>query len=181
MAALLGKQLIGCSSHKLNLAVQLYLENHEALLDVVHQSMKKLNNLLPRARLRTKTEYSPISRNATRWNSTMDMVRCYLKFKDLHCLDDDPELTTLLPTPQQDVQLRDLMNHFSNFQSCTMYLQEDGITLKDSRDIINKLIEDYPIMRRHLAADARIVQDKGVFTEYTLLKYFTLNITHLLY
>ena len=155
MAGILGSYLIECASYKLNLAVQKYLQDYEPLLNKVHVLMSKLGTLKQRAKLRQKTQLSPVTRNTTRWPSTMSMVRRYLRLK-IHIDADDAAIAVLLPTAAENNQLNALMNHLS----CTLKLQEENITLKTSRDLFDRLITDYPAMSHHLAVDANIVHTK---------------------
>ena len=96
--------------------------------------MSKLGTLKQRAKLRQKTQLSPVTRNTTRWPSTMNMVRRYLRLK-IHIDADDAAIAVLLPTAAENNQLNALMSHLSRFQSCTLKLQEEDITLKTSRDL----------------------------------------------
>ena len=58
--------MIGCNSHRLNLALKKLMEPHEGLLQKVQNLMKKLLSLKKSAVLRKKTELRPVLRNDTR-------------------------------------------------------------------------------------------------------------------
>ncbi|ETO58526.1 hypothetical protein F444_23096 [Phytophthora nicotianae P1976] len=52
LATLMGVPLVGCASHRLNLAVQAGIEESKTDLDVVHSLMLKLRTLSRSAKLR---------------------------------------------------------------------------------------------------------------------------------
>ena len=66
--------MIGCNSHRLNLASKQYLEPHEELLQKIQKLMKKLTCLQKSAKLREMTSLRPVIRNETRLWSTHAMV-----------------------------------------------------------------------------------------------------------
>eukprot|EP00644_Phytophthora_capsici_P016208 jgi/Phyca11/115203/e_gw1.28.553.1 len=55
-ATKLGVPLVGCASHRYNLAVQRYLQKHEALLDDMNALMGQLRTKKNSARLRQHTD-----------------------------------------------------------------------------------------------------------------------------
>ena len=83
IAEKLNKPLIGCASHRFNLAVQKYYEEDGLILETNHKVMKKLKNLKAAGLLRTHTDLKPKPRNATRWSSTYATVKRFLKFLQL--------------------------------------------------------------------------------------------------
>ncbi|ETO76292.1 hypothetical protein F444_08282 [Phytophthora nicotianae P1976] len=72
---LLGVPLVGCSSHRLNLAVRDFLEPSEDDLEGVQQLMRKLRTLKQAANLRTKTPLRAVLRQDTGWSSTFSMLK----------------------------------------------------------------------------------------------------------
>lgn len=75
LADLLGVPLVGCTSHRLNLAVRDFLEPSEDDLEAVQQLMRKLRTLKQAAKLRTKTPLRAVLRQDTRWSSTFSMLK----------------------------------------------------------------------------------------------------------
>ena len=67
--------LIGCASHRFNLAVEQSLHEHEEILAKLDHLMSKLKTLKGAARLRQKTQLRAVKRNVTRWNSTRAMLQ----------------------------------------------------------------------------------------------------------
>ncbi len=81
-------KLIGCASHRFNLAVKDIMSPYEDLLAKVNSLMKKLRNIIPSAKLRKLTHLKPKSANATRWSSTFHMLQRYAEIKTfLHDLE----------------------------------------------------------------------------------------------
>ncbi|KAE9165784.1 hypothetical protein PF002_g31280 [Phytophthora fragariae] len=98
LATLMGVPLIGCASHRLNLAVNADMASHEDDLAAVHVPMVKPRTLKQSAKLRSKTSFRPVIRQDTRWSSTFAMVNRY--FKLLEFLDpEDDDILHLLPSP----------------------------------------------------------------------------------
>ncbi len=73
--------IIGCSSHKLHLAITQYLCRYQDLLDKVNGIMCKLRSFKLSGKLRTQTNLRPVQRNKTRWLSTFEMIDRYLRLK----------------------------------------------------------------------------------------------------
>ena len=67
--------LIGCASHRYNLAVQTRLAQNEPLLEKIHKLMTKLKHGLSAAKLRRLTPLAAVNRNKTRWSSSFDMLK----------------------------------------------------------------------------------------------------------
>ena len=97
--------LIGCSSHKLALAVKELLKPHETLLNKINMIMGKLKSPKMSAELRKLTPLRPIQQGATRFLSTMQMMERYLSIKD-H-LSKIPGLLELLLSPVEDNEVKE--------------------------------------------------------------------------
>ncbi len=75
MASLLKIPLIGCGSHKINLAVKKWISNQpqlEGVIERVSAVMKKASTLTVLAQLRKLMSLRPVRENDTRWSSTFD-------------------------------------------------------------------------------------------------------------
>ncbi|EGZ29945.1 hypothetical protein PHYSODRAFT_248863 [Phytophthora sojae] len=94
--------LIGCASHRFNLAVNKYLEDYTDEVSAVSALMQVLRTINNRAALKDQTKLSPLRPNVTRWAQPS---RCCL-FEDLRMFDsvtvalqsDDLSLADLGPT-----------------------------------------------------------------------------------
>ncbi|KAG3246644.1 hypothetical protein PI124_g8646 [Phytophthora idaei] len=77
-ATRLGVPLIGCASHRFNLAVCRYLEDYKPLIDQVQTLCIHLRYPNNAAELARHTHYKPLKSNATRWSSTYQMLARYV-------------------------------------------------------------------------------------------------------
>ncbi|OWZ19264.1 hypothetical protein PHMEG_0006514 [Phytophthora megakarya] len=59
--------MVGCASHRFNLAVSDYMTDYDSPLTKIHALMTKLRTIKGRAILRRVTELSPVLHNDTRW------------------------------------------------------------------------------------------------------------------
>ncbi|RAW40390.1 hypothetical protein PC110_g3374 [Phytophthora cactorum] len=69
--------LIGCASHRFNLAMNDFLAPDEPLLTRVHALMKRLTTIKCRSMLRKLNHLAPVMRNATRWSNVYAMAKRY--------------------------------------------------------------------------------------------------------
>ncbi|EGZ10352.1 hypothetical protein PHYSODRAFT_520761 [Phytophthora sojae] len=100
LATLMSVPLVGCASHRLNLAVQAGMASHEEDLAAVQTLMIKLRTLTQSAKLR----------------STFEMVRRHLQLLEfLDAKDDD--LMDLLPPPAMNKRLRALYQELCDIES----------------------------------------------------------------
>jgi hypothetical protein len=147
--------LVGCASHRLNLAVQRYLKDYDGLVSKVSAVMTRLKTNKNRGFLRQFTHLAPQGKNDTRWTSTLTMLQRYIelmphlgKIKDIEQL--------VLPLSKAD-ELMALVKICQEFEGYTLVLQEDGLMLHEVRDLFDKLMERYPTMDIYLAPDSHIV------------------------
>ncbi|KUF96014.1 ADP-ribosylation factor 2-B [Phytophthora nicotianae] len=152
--------MVGCASHRLNLAVNLLLAGDDKLLDKIQKLMYKVKNLLlVSAKSRRKTLLRPVPRQDTRWSSTFAIVNRYFELKEFLSDDDEDELTGFLPTHREEKQLKSILANPMMFESISKRLQSaDAVTLLDVRDLFDALIAQTPEVAHYLAADAAIVK-----------------------
>ena len=154
----MGIPLIGCHSHKFNLALDQWVSSQQGLgeaLEVVSSLMKQASTLKRAAKLRTLTELAPVKNNKTRWNSNFYMLKRYFKIQQY--LNVIPELQDYFPTRHQQAKLETAMKDFDNFQSITMELQKEGLTLHQCRQIFDEVLHDYPSMVPQLGPTSNLV------------------------
>ncbi|ETN12809.1 hypothetical protein PPTG_08850 [Phytophthora nicotianae INRA-310] len=94
--------MVGCASHRLNLAVNLLLAGDDKLLDKIQKLMYK----------------------DTRWSSTFAMVNRYFELKEFLSDDDEDELTGFLPTRREEMQLKSILANLKMFESTSKKLQK---------------------------------------------------------
>jgi hypothetical protein len=152
--------LLGCASHKFNLAVRLWIDNEPQLTAVilkVSNVMKKACTLKLAAKLRELTDYSAVKENATRWSSTYQMVSRFLKIQQqLSCVS---ELLAIFPSHVEMDHLSRTYETLKKFDEVTIMLQKDGITFVRVREIFDEVLLDFPELSTHLADDADIVKN----------------------
>ncbi|EGZ11617.1 hypothetical protein PHYSODRAFT_516015 [Phytophthora sojae] len=122
LATLMSVPLVGCASHRLNLAVQADMASHEEDLAAVQALMVKLRTLTQSAKLRLKTPLRPVIRQDTRWSSTFEMVRRYLQLLEFLDAEDDG-LMDLLPPPAMNKRLRALYQELCDIESVSKALR----------------------------------------------------------
>ena len=148
--------LIGCASHKFNLAVQLWIKEQPNLTSIIAKVaavMRKASTLKVAAKLKQLTKYSCVKANDTRWSSTYNMVRRYFQIQpQLSAL---MELLELLPTPVEVDTLSRGFRHLSNFDTITIMLQRDGIPFVEVRNIFDVLVANFPEMQHHLGQHSK--------------------------
>lgn len=157
VANLAEKPLIGCSSHRFNLAAQLLLDEEEDIIGKINSLMGKLKGLTLAAKLLKLSGLRAKTRNATRWSSVFDMCICYENieghFDDLKSdVVDDLRLSAV-----EKRRFASLMANLRNLESVTNTLQQDSTTVHDVRVMFDAVIEEYPQTHSKLAANASIV------------------------
>ena len=156
LADLLGIPMIGCASHRFNLACKKYLESSENVLQKIQSLMTSLRQVKQAGKLRTKTDLEPIIRNVTRWSSTFEMVQRFLTL--LEFIDTtDAALAENLPTPLEIIALNDLMKDLEQFQTTTLLLQDEKRNLQEVRSISDEMLKHYPSMNYYISSDGGIV------------------------
>ena len=161
MANLLNVPLIGCASHKFNLAVRRWIEEQlglELALNKVNTLMTKASDLKKAAALKVFTNLELVRQNKTRWNSAFVMLRRYIKI--CNSLEKVPDLAEYLPSPVEIRLLVDTVKHFKKFNAVTNLLQEKGVSMIQVRRVFDTLVEEYSDLGFYLDIGAEIVQNK---------------------
>ena len=160
IARKLGKTLVGCGSHRLNLAIKIIPAEHKIILDKVNTLMGKFENLILGTKLRKLTSLVPVQRNVTRWSSTFEMIKRYFELKTLFStIENDPALAVYLPAPFENNLLENLLNQFTKLNSVNKAMQHVEITISDTRALFDEVIKSHPMTSKYLASDASIVFD----------------------
>jgi hypothetical protein len=156
LADLLEIPMIGCASHRFNLACKAYLEKYERTLSKINSLMATLRNVKQAGKLRTRTPLEPVTRNATRWSSTHNMLLRFFRIREF--LDDtDADLVYNMPTPLEVNELTLAMADLAEFESTTKLLQDQQRSLSEVRVIFNAMLSNYPEMERHISEGGAIV------------------------
>ncbi|RHZ39684.1 hypothetical protein DYB31_014553 [Aphanomyces astaci] len=157
MARELDVPLVGCASHRLNLAVRKWMERHEHVLDRIHAIMLRARTVKNRAALRALTHLAPRLRNDTRWSSSYEMVHRFFEIKDALAM--VPDLRSIFPCPGEVDQMGVLRNSLDIIQSFTLAFQRNDLKLNESRALMDVLCDKFPSMSHHLGMEAEIVKN----------------------
>lgn len=162
-ANLAGCPLIGCASHKLNLAVKEWIRVEDTILvsqilEAVKQLMSKLTNLKNAARLRELTDLAAVSPNETRWSGWYQMLRRYQRLES-H-IEEIQELRSYYLTSSDKRNIPTVLEKFELLEKVSLELQKKGTTPDIARALFDQLIDDFPCMDKYLSEDADIVHDK---------------------
>jgi hypothetical protein len=170
LAGLLGVPLVGCASHRLNLAAHDVFEIPEnmELIDKVERVMSALRTLKNTSRLRACTDTKglvALSRNQTRWSSTYRMLKRFLTLHPFITAAPlknafDARFKTLLPTPTEVDLIEALYQKLEFIQSATVNLQKDSpavINVSFARALFDVIMEKHPETHRHLSKHAAVV------------------------
>ncbi|KAF7685211.1 hypothetical protein CDIK_4040 [Cucumispora dikerogammari] len=138
IATKVGIPLIGCYSHKLNLAVQKYLSQFSSI-DLVHKLMTMLFTPLNLEALREKTTLKPIVRSTAKWTSCYNMLTRFLQIKDF--IDqNDVVLVEFLPSSTDIFQLQEVMISLQPLNELTIYLQNESLNLADAKKCFDSVL-----------------------------------------
>ena len=152
------KPMIGCASHRLDLAVKLFNKPNEPLMTKINNLMKKLLTTKQSAKLRAKTELRPVLRCVTRWSSDFKMLDRFLELQEFIDFSDS-DLLDFIPSPKELMLLKSLHSQLNDINSVSMRLQEDAANLLKVRLWFDSLVETFPVMATYLSTNASIVEN----------------------
>ncbi len=163
MTLYIGRPLIGCASHKLNLAIQSATAFLSAIFKKINIFMKELSTLKNSAILRNLTNLRPVQQQETRWSGTFNMLQRYLSLHDI--VFSAPTFSSMfktkyLLTPDELQLVRSAFEGLSALNQLAIDLQSGDFMktrLSVIRCVFDDLVVKYPTMKKHLAQDASIV------------------------
>ena len=118
--------LVGCASHRLNLAVQAFYKvpERKKLVTKVHMLMKELRTLKNSSKLRKTTHFHSERRNVTRWGFTHDMLNKYCKIQGvLSSCNFDEDAVAKIPIPRETQAIAELVKSGIKIESVSIALQ----------------------------------------------------------
>ncbi|KAH9132292.1 hypothetical protein AeRB84_021278 [Aphanomyces euteiches] len=142
LARLCGIPLVGCASHRMNLFVCTILTDHEELVNLVNELMRKLRHVVPAAKLRRLTPLKAKMKNSTRWSSTNHMLQRYVEIKPFVMMIGGREIDALLPSVGQDRLIDDLLLVLKDLDTATLALQGEEMSLLDVRNLFDDAMDD---------------------------------------
>lgn len=153
-----GFPLIGCASHRLNLASKAIFQPFEAAISKVHDTMVKLRTLNESAWLRYYTPLRPIVNQDTRWDSTYAMLKRYTQIADF--LEKSPTLCDIIPNEFERRQIQRLLEDLRAVKDVSKDLQGATATMAKTRMLFDGLIQRHADFAKYLSPDADIVKYK---------------------
>ena len=164
--------LVGCASHRLNLAQQsLYLTaGRKVLVDKVDKLMGQLKTLKNGSTLRKLSDHLPQRKQDTRWGSTDTMLKKYVKIRHVIVAPTDgnpgfgQDVLQFLPNYGEDVFIDKMLQDIDVVESASNALQRSGskrLTLYEARALCDNLSQMDHSYRTYLSPDAAIVHDKN--------------------
>lgn len=160
LATLCGVPLVGCASHRFNLAVIDYLKPYDVIISKVNSLMVKLKSLKISGILRKHTSLCPIKKNETRWSSIADMM---CRYEQLKCFISNAEhitqpcLVNFIPTARENTVISELLTHLKKFNSITIALQRVDISILEVHYLHDEIIREYPTFGKYLMINSKIV------------------------
>lgn len=156
----LGIPIIGCASHRLNLAAQKFYSDIEPLLEKMQETMKKLKHIKSAGKLRRVTKLKPVLRNVTRWSSTYNMIKRYLQFTQLgdRLLEIDSTLPDVLLSRTELAKVTRKMETFRRLEHISKLIQAEKVTMFDVRFYFDSLMDLDDVFNEGLKPTATIVQ-----------------------
>jgi hypothetical protein len=150
-----GFPLIGCASHRLNLASKAIFQPYEAIIAKVHATMVKLRALNESAWLRNYTHLRPVVNQDTRWDSTNAMPKQYTQISE-H-LDKFPTQCDIIPSAFEFRQIQHLLEDLGAVKDVSKDLQGATATMAKMRLLFDGLILCHDDFAKYQAPDAEIV------------------------
>jgi len=156
--------MVGCASHRFNLAIFDYLISYEALLAKINALMTKLRTIKGRAVLRRVTDLSPVLRNDTRWSSSYAMLHRYPKLEPAlnslgHGTLEEFDIQPLLLRRAESERAHALLKVLTDFEGVTKTLQRSTLTLSGARRLFDLVCQRYPQLKTRLSATTAIVNN----------------------
>ena len=154
--------LVGCASHRLNLARKEMFDNDPvvAKVDKCFTAMRTLKNA---SKLRKKTHLRANRRNTTRWGSTRKMLKQFKRMEPIveECHFDNDVLDSM-PSVREKRVIDEIISNDAKFESVSQALQrginhEGYVDIYTARRMFDKLVNDFPGTRNYLSKDANIV------------------------
>lgn len=144
LAELAKVPLIGCAAHRLNLVVQKYLKQYEAIIRKVDLLMMELRVTTIAAKFEQITEYKSLHFVPTRWNSYFTMLERFLELIESITKMNLKQINDLMPTNDEIIQIRAITNGIlTSLNSVNKHLQKKDTTMLQTRQLFNAIIKDY--------------------------------------
>jgi hypothetical protein len=156
--------MVGCASHRFNLATKDFISPNEPLLSRIHARMKCLSEMKCRAMLRKVMPLAPILRNDTRWSSCYAMVERYYSVEPtlralVHVTVAEYDLDFLLLSHRENERDFALRDDLSKMEGVTKALQVSTLTLSGVRRLFDHVLSADPQLKSRLGQTAAIINN----------------------
>lgn len=144
-ANVLKRPLLGCRSHRFNLAIESYMANHLAAeTEMIATLMQSLLTLKKGTSRREQTHARTVKRNQARWLDLRIMVQRLERL--LPHLDElqNAAVSELIPATAQQRKLDEYKSTMQIFKSIALMLQERSTTLLHSHMLFQRILSDFP-------------------------------------
>lgn len=137
--------LVGCYSHRLNLGIREYIDQHlRAPIDALREFMKILRKGSNFATLKARKVPLPVLPNETRWSGIFDMIDAYDKIKEhmnvIIRLGDD--VARKIPSESHEKMFKKFGSVLKCFKVATKALQEEHVSLLNARKIFDYVLDE---------------------------------------
>lgn len=154
-----GVPLVGCASHRFNLAVEDILQEDDDFVQKIYAIMSKLRNPTLSAKLFCLCGLRSKTANETRWSSTFEMFKRYMQIREFLPELGSEDLDDLALSVPETRKIEQLMDRLKTVDSVTKELQAESTTLSDVRVLFDAIIDKFPSTRGRLSSNAGIVNN----------------------
>ena len=175
LASLCQKPLMGCASHRFNLACAELLEDHGEIIQKINALMGKMKSVKLSAKLRQFTHLRPIQANITRWSSTHQMINRYMQLKEFMVYFDEENILEFIPSPKENATLSEVQQKLATLDSVTMALQRESTDASCVRLLFNEIKRKFPDLDgsdKYLSPTARIIRSPNFLPTSNILERF---------
>jgi hypothetical protein len=147
--------LIGCASHRFNLAVQRIIEDNADQISLIQTLMVQLRQPNNAAQLARFTHLHAVKANETRWSSTFAMLDRYIDIRE--AIMNVAAVEDLVPRGASHRKILLLHGKLQELDSVCKKLQHENRTLAEVRVLFDACIEKYPVTNEYLSSCAKII------------------------
>jgi uncharacterized protein YjgD (DUF1641 family) len=160
--------LVGCYSHRFNLACKMLFKQQEnfKLVKKTHELMKRLKKkkVIGFLRKHQAKDLSPVILNKTRWSSCFNMIKRMVEiFPFIHVLSFtsvDVSIEPLKFTPEEFEALKELHKTTEPLAEITESLQRDDLQFDEARMFFDEAMVLFNQFDVYLSSNAEIVQNR---------------------
>jgi hypothetical protein len=162
LSTILNVEMIGCASHRLNLACKKVLKSQKVTIDKIHNLMTGFSSLKCAGKLRTLTKLKPIRQNTTRWTSTMCMIERFNQLRPFieEMLLFEKKLSKFMPSMSELIKLQEMATKLNFLKLATLEIQKENTNLLDVRVAFDTILEEFSDkdIEFYLSPNAQIIK-----------------------